>query len=1134
MTLAHLDIIDGTGLNFFIGPSGGAILSLGNLTMQDCNLSGNSAETGGAICNYQGNLTMQGCSLSGNAARDGGAICNVQGNLTMQDCSLSGNAVVKRRRWHRESWDTGSCAAAPSLGNQALIGGGIASMGPMTLQNCTLSGNQATGTDPGDGGGAIFQFGDTVLEHCTIVGNTAAGPNEATSGIFILNGTLTLNNSIVANNGAGGTDNFSVTGGTFTSLGYNLSNDWNGRATTTGDLTANPLLGALANNGGPTRTHALLAGSPAINAADPADATATDQRGALRPQNGRSDIGAYEVVTSIAPTFGTDPTPQTVFSGSTATFTVVASGIPAPTLRWQRNPLGSGSWSDLSDNATYGGTTTNTLTVLSTIGLNTDQFRCVATNSVSFATSAAATLTVHKATPVLTWHQPADLIYGSSLSATQLNASASVAGVFTYDPPAGTVLAVGTEQTLCATFTPADPANCESATVSTIITVHRSAQSIDFPPLPDLTVPPASLTLGASASSGLRVGYSVSGPARLSGNVLTFTGIGEIVVTARQPGNSNYMAAADVVRRFNVSKRFASVTVGNRTVTYDGTPHALTATTTPAGLNVVVTYSGSPTAPTSAGTYAVVATIDDADYAGESTGTLVIAKAPTSLTWPAPAAIVYGTPLSAAQLNATANVPGVVTYTPAAGTALHAGIHPLAAAFTPTDSGNYMAATAPNTLTVTPAPLTVRVDDLTITRGSPIPTGMPRFSGWINGDGPSALLNPVVVATTASASSPAGTYALVPVGGASFDYAITRINGTLTIAAPAAPSITTQPASQSTTAGGTVTVSVTARGEGLTYQWYRQGLRIPDATSPTLTLPGAGPTAAGIYDCLVTGSGSSVLSRPVVIGIVPAPGTRTSGSVTTRSEWQGIQPLVGVAYDQFLLAGNAGTFTAAPGRVARMSFLDENESIVQVEMSGAGAVTIVLANASGPMAPALYNQPGILYMKGKPTIILAGADETTHFTIYSVGTATNPGVTRADVDYAGWADVAVAGIVSTNGGLGGIHQGNVAFTAATGFTGLYAPTVTSVGGLVVVHDIAASASAVPYLYFGPTAGVQVKIAGGSLAQPNNDVLTVSGLSQVQMGAGQDSCGRPAPAQAIQTRLVEDNGTDVTPSIVTGP
>ena len=136
--------------------------------------------------------------------------------------------------------------------------------------------------------------------------------------------------------------------------------------------------------------------------------------------------------------------------------------------------------------------------------------------------------------------------------------------------------------------------------------------------------------------------------------------------------------------------------------------------------------------------------------------------------------------------------------------------------------------------------------------------------------------------------------------------------------------------------------------------------------------------------------------------------------------------------------------------------------------------------------------------------------------------------------YAGWADVALAGIVSTDGKLGGIHQGNVKYSASSGFTGIYAPTVTSAASLLVVHDIAASGTARPYLYFGTGGTVNVKIAGGALAQPNADSITVGGLARVTMGAGQDSCGHAAPAQAIAGRTTDDTDNDVTASIVTGP
>ncbi len=349
-----------------------------------------------------------------------------------------------------------------------------------------------------------------------------------------------------------------------------------------------------------------------------------------------------------------------------------------------------------------------------------------------------------------------------------------------------------------------------------------------------------------------------------------------------------------------------------------------------------------------------------------------------------------------------------------------------------------------------------------------------------------------------------------------------------------APAIAAQPRSLGATSGNAVAFAVEATGTApLAYQWYRGGVALPGATSATLTLPTAGPADAGLYDVAVSGV-DRTLSQPAVLGIVPPAGQRTAGSVTTRDEWQNIHHANGATYDQFLLTGAAGTFTADPGQIARCSYLDENDSIVQVEMSGAGAITINLDTPSGPMAPALYNQSGIQYMKGKATIILVGADQTTHFTIYSVGTATNPGVTRPDAAYAGWADIAVAGILSTNGGLGGIHQGNANYNATVGYTGLYAPNTTSVGGLVVVHGIAASGTAQPYLFFGPGGTAAIKIAGTSLAQPNGDAITVQGLAKVTMGAGQDSCGRAAPAQQIATRLLDPAGTDVTPQIVEEP
>jgi hypothetical protein len=166
------------------------------------------------------------------------------------------------------------------------------------------------------------------------------------------------------------------------------------------------------------------------------------------------------------------------------------------------------------------------------------------------ATNATGTLLINKTTPTVSWNNPADITYGMALSATQLNANASVAGSFAYTPGAGTVLNAGNGQTLSAVFTPADTTNYNTVNPTVVI---------------------------------------------------------------------------------NVLKAPATLTLSDLTHNYDGTPKSATVATSPSGLSgVSVTYNGSPTAPTNAGSYAVVASLNNPKYAApDATGTLLINAPPT-------------------------------------------------------------------------------------------------------------------------------------------------------------------------------------------------------------------------------------------------------------------------------------------------------------------------------------------------------------------------------------------------------------------------------------------------------------------------------------------------------------------------
>src|SRR5205814_2242079 len=97
------------------------------------------------------------------------------------------------------------------------------------------------------------------------------------------------------------------------------------------------------------------------------------------------------------------------------------------------------------------------------------------TDAANYTTaSKTVSINVLKATPVLTWTTPADIIYGTALGATQLNASAAVAGTFVYTPPTGTVLSAGTAQTLSVAFTPTDAANYTTASKTVSINVLKA------------------------------------------------------------------------------------------------------------------------------------------------------------------------------------------------------------------------------------------------------------------------------------------------------------------------------------------------------------------------------------------------------------------------------------------------------------------------------------------------------------------------------------------------------------------------------------------------------------------------------------------------------------------------------------
>lgn len=177
-----------------------------------------------------------------------------------------------------------------------------------------------------------------------------------------------------------------------------------------------------------------------------------------------------------------------------------------------------------------------------------------------------------------------------------------------------------------------------AATARLTVPVARGAQTISFAgPATSPRFGDEPLTLGATASSGLAVGYATSGPCSEADGRLTLTGAGTCTVTASQGGDADWLAAPDVAVEIGIAKAQAHLTLqGLGPVTYDGATHTASATTDPAGLETVtIAYEDQDgeavAAPRAAGTYLVTASLDNADYeAEEISGTITIDPKPVT------------------------------------------------------------------------------------------------------------------------------------------------------------------------------------------------------------------------------------------------------------------------------------------------------------------------------------------------------------------------------------------------------------------------------------------------------------------------------------------------------------------------
>jgi Flp pilus assembly CpaE family ATPase len=417
------------------------------------------------------------------------------------------------------------------------------------------------------------------------------------------------------------------------------------------------------------------------------------------------------------------------------------------------------------------------------VGMHTLSAAFTPEDTATYATAqAAVSLTVSKATPVITWTTPAPIAYGAALSATQLNATASVPGTFAYTPAAGVVPTAGV-QTLLVTFTPTDSEDyaTEQATVS--LTITKATPAVAWP-VPD------PIAYGVALSDA-----QLNATALIPGKFAYLPGDGAVLAAGRHsltlafvPADSTNYTVAHATVSLSVTKAVPAIKWATpASIAYGAalSDAQLNATASVPGTFVYTPAAGEVLAAEVQSLSVVFTPANATNYTtAEATVQITVTKATPIITWSKPQAISYGTALSASQLNATASVPGTFAYIPAVGEVLAAGTQPLSATFTPADAANFSEAQGAVWLTITKATPIVMWP-----APDPILSGDALGAEQLNA---TALVPGTFVYTPAAgASLPAGTHTLsvtfMPKAVANYTVVRATVSLTVTEAAPAIP-----------------------------------------------------------------------------------------------------------------------------------------------------------------------------------------------------------------------------------------------------------------------------------------------------------------------------------------------------------
>jgi hypothetical protein len=424
----------------------------------------------------------------------------------------------------------------------------------------------------------------------------------------------------------------------------------------------------------------------------------------------------YAVATSAA---------ATVNAALATQATLTVTGVPAMAQPYNATFTVGSSGGSGTGLITFG-TTGSCSVSASTVTINSGSGICSVTATkaadanYAVATSAAATVNAALATQAtLTVTGVPAMAQAYSATFTVGSSGGSGTGLVTFGTTgscavSGTTVTITSGSGTCSvTATKATDGNYAAAT-SAAVTVGATlaAQAtLTVTGVPAMAQPyNATFTVGSSGGSGTGlVTFGASGSCSVASSKVTITsGTGTCSVTATKAADGNYAIATSAAATVAASKAAATVALASLTQTYSGSPLAASATTTPTGLNVTFTYGGSATAPTAAGSYAVVGTVNDPNYQGSATGTLTIGLATLTIT-ANNVARLYGAANPAFSGSVTGAVTGdsfTESFSTVATILSPVSTYAIVPAVTGANLSDYTQSIANGTLTITQAPTT--------------------------------------------------------------------------------------------------------------------------------------------------------------------------------------------------------------------------------------------------------------------------------------------------------------------------------------------------------------------------------------------------------------------------------------------